>query len=419
MKLNKAREELKNKFLECLKAEQMPWSKTWHITQHNGKSKRKYRGVNALLLAIVSDIQQYSETRWYTFNQIKEAGYSLKKGAKGVPIEYWLLYDTVNKEYMSFEKAQSLIKENPEIEKDLELRSRTYYVFNGDLIQGLPAFRFNQEATIEREDVLKYLENLINGMEIKVSESTLFNPAYNPEKDIVMIPPKKSFLDFDHYVSTLLHELAHATGNEKRMNRSINGNHFGDENYAYEELCVEIASSFLAQDLQIDQTEEHKNLHLAYVQSWIKCIENDDKALFRAIKKGEEICQYMENIMGLEISLTEDCYTEIPTVKKNLEDENAIKEVQLSLSKYIDTKDLIQMFHAVQLRDGLFNDIRFFSSDGEFFEEIKEAETVIDYVQNEDNQMKLAQWIIEHGMEISDLLESVNEQTYNHYAMQM
>ena len=67
---------------------------------------------------------------------------------------------------------------------------------------------------------------------------------YNPTKDRVVLPPLDTFRSKEDYYAVKLHELAHATGHESRLNRSL-GNTFGSIDYAKEELRAEIASSFV------------------------------------------------------------------------------------------------------------------------------------------------------------------------------
>ena len=78
------------------------------------------------------------------------------------------------------------------------------------------------------------------------------------------------------------HELGHWTGAKPRLNRQF-GKRFGDEEYAFEELIAELASSFLAGHLGfVDTTLEG---HAAYLDSWLKVLKNDKTAIFTACKQ--------------------------------------------------------------------------------------------------------------------------------------
>jgi len=276
------------------------------IYMQNGISQHRYRGCNALLLGLMAQIKHYQDPRWYTFNQIRDNQYKLIKGSKGVPVEYWLLFNKKENKYLSFEQAKIEIKKNPDIEKFLQLRCRTSYVFNADCIQGLPEYKLTSHPILIGTDLEIALDQLIKGMDIDVRISDFANSAYyQPTEDYVSIPSPKVFKSESGYASTLLHELAHATGHSKRLNRDLTGK-FGSEKYAMEELRVELAASLLSEFFPYELTEKHLDNHKAYIQSWISVLDNDPNILFRAIKEAEQIADYMENIVGLDLYVVND-----------------------------------------------------------------------------------------------------------------
>ncbi len=123
-------------------------------------------------------------------------------------------------------------------------------------------------------------------------------PHYRPLQDEIYLPFKELYeTDYD-FNSTALHELAHSTGHNSRLDRNII-NTFNTENYAYEELVAEISACFMSVELKSEQTDEHINNHKAYVQSWIKALKNDPDYLTRAIKDAEKCAAYMEKVIEL------------------------------------------------------------------------------------------------------------------------
>ena len=107
------------------------------------------------------------------------------------------------------------------------------------------------------------------------------------------MPEKDTFYNSCAYNATALHELSHATGAEKRLNRDIR-NVFGTEKYAYEELVAEISACFMSEHIQIEQTEEHVNNHKAYIQSWTKALSEKPEMLMKAIRDAEKAANYLE-----------------------------------------------------------------------------------------------------------------------------
>ena len=56
---------------------------------HNAGSKRVYNGGNRAHLALAAWINEYNDPRWMTFNQVRKAGYKVKKDTKGCRVMKW------------------------------------------------------------------------------------------------------------------------------------------------------------------------------------------------------------------------------------------------------------------------------------------------------------------------------------------
>lgn len=74
------------------------------------------------------------------------------------------------------------------------------------------------------------------------------------------------------------------------MNRNF-GKRFGDDAYAFEELVAELGSAFTVGQLgMIDATIE---AHADYVQSWIKVLKDDKKAIFTAASQAAKASDFI------------------------------------------------------------------------------------------------------------------------------
>lgn len=78
------------------------------------------------------------------------------------------------------------------------------------------------------------------------------NSAYHArgEENHIVVPLKGQFKDGENFYSTLLHEMAHSTGEPEHLNRE-KGVIFGDKQYAKEELVAELTSATVGQSLGI------------------------------------------------------------------------------------------------------------------------------------------------------------------------
>jgi len=128
---------------------------------------------------------------------------------------------------------------------------------------------------------------------------------YSPKQDLIAIPDPESFIGTDtsspteSYYSTLLHELTHWTGNDKRCFRELSVR-FGDESYAMEELIAELGAAFLCGQLNV--TSVPRQDHADYLANWIKVLSGDVKAIFWASARASEAVAYLNDLQPTEVA---------------------------------------------------------------------------------------------------------------------
>ena len=293
------REELADKFVGILESDKpLQWVKEWstggYSAPYNGQSGRKYNGVNRFVLMFQAMDKGWTDPRYYTFHQIdKLEGCHVRAGEKATPIEYWYVYDMKEKRGLTFSEYERLRKENPE-RKDSEFRisTRSMYVFNAAQVEGLEPLK--QEERHLEEDRLA--EDAVHTMSETMEVPLVYGgdeAYYKPATDTIHLPPKEAFFTTAAYVSTALHELAHATSAPSRLDRPIAGYLEDPDKYALEELRAEIASTFASGELSVDIPDEVTQNHLAYVSSWLSQIKEDPNVLFTAIKDADKIADYL------------------------------------------------------------------------------------------------------------------------------
>jgi antirestriction protein ArdC len=177
---------------------------------------------------------------------------------------------------------------------------RRYWVFNSEQIDGMPQPDAKQERDFEpverAEAVMQALIDKTGLMVIHGGNKACYVPAH----DEIRLPPKKAFHTAYDLWATKLHEAAHSTMAEHRLNRTeAYAKRWGDSAYALEELTAEIASAILASETGVPMSQDPKHVqsHASYLRSWIKAIQNDPMAIFTAAKNADRICEYM---LGLE-----------------------------------------------------------------------------------------------------------------------
>ncbi|HAV9324102.1 TPA: DNA primase, partial [Escherichia coli] len=114
---------------------------------------------------------------------------------------------------------------------------------------------------------------------------------YRPDTDRIVMPLSSQFDSVADYWTTLLHELVHSTGHEKRLRRAGISSFAGRKSpeYAFEELIAEMGSAFLCAHLGIAGDVQHES----YIDGWLNVLKSDKKALFRACRQAREASEYL------------------------------------------------------------------------------------------------------------------------------
>ncbi|WP_233898425.1 ArdC family protein [Tenacibaculum piscium] len=316
----------------------------------NFVSKNAYRGVNPWLLK--DDFLDVMDNPYFmTFKQIKEKKGTLKKGSKGKPIVYFtLLYKFDNpktkKEFGTYDKEYMIkyIKNFGYSKSDFDdvVNSipilKYYNVFNGSDIEEID-FKLDE---LKLGRVIKSDESLANERneiaELIVANYPKMAPTikhggdeayYNSAADGVQMPRFQSFETPNDYYRTLLHELIHSTGNEKRLARKF-GKKFGSKDYAFEELVAEFGSVFLSANAGIIW-HSNKN-HEEYLANWnnsLKIAKDDNKFLMRAASAAQKASDFVLNLDASKVPAFYKELGKITDTKKTVKKTSTKKMVSI------------------------------------------------------------------------------------------
>lgn len=286
--MGNVREEVTQRIIDALEKGSgiPPWRKGWNANEpyRNAKTGAAYKGINQLLLAMSG----YDDPRFLTLKQANDLGCKVKKGERGshivkmVEVARKLAQESDTSEVLAVDDRKALVM-------------KSYVVFNARQIEGLPEL---PKADRQIEPI-KAIEAIAKGMEstglcIKVHGD---QPAYVPALDTIKMPDIHRFHSREDWGCTLLHELGHATGSAKRLNRPHCFARFGSELYAREELSAELCSAMMMAELGVteglDQSERHVNSHAAYIGSWLKVLRQDKNEIFRAAADAQRMADYL------------------------------------------------------------------------------------------------------------------------------
>ena len=330
-------QDVTDKLVSLMEGEGLkPWEKAWDsavtkafnpYTQAKHGRGRAYRGGNAMNLLLAQIKRDSPDPRWLTFNQAKNAGFSVRKGARAETVMYWkfpeetphsravdaarrALRDGGTENDAMRAATDSLIEsmdDDPSIQVSVAApaavedaqrgpqagnRPMPLYsqVFNGADVVGLPPMKerrvFNADERAER--LIQATGAVIEHREItRVGVAAVANRAfYDVGQDKVVVPPKGHFKSEANYYRTVVHEIAHWTGHESRLDRGLGETEPGSPEYAWEELRAEIASAMLCSALGI---EGELDDHAAYLESYVRMLKEDRSAIFKAARDAEKI----------------------------------------------------------------------------------------------------------------------------------
>jgi antirestriction protein ArdC len=107
--------------------------------------------------------------------------------------------------------------------------------------------------------------------------------------DTIQMPTPDMFKQQSWYAQTLAHEIIHATGAEKRLNRLEKAG-FGTSTYAKEELVAEFGAAMLCGSLDIPADMEQS---AAYLKGWAKACKEEPGLLISAANQAEKAVDYI------------------------------------------------------------------------------------------------------------------------------
>ena len=88
--------------------------------------------------------------------------------------------------------------------------------------------------------------------------------------------------------------MTHWTRHPSRLNRDFGRKKWGDEGYAIEELVAELGSAFLCADLAL--TPEVRDDHASYIDSWLKVLKEDKRAVFSAASHASKAVDFLHGL---------------------------------------------------------------------------------------------------------------------------
>jgi antirestriction protein ArdC len=278
------------KIINLLEQGIVPWRRPWSATglPRNLVSKKAYRGINLFLLSATKYVSPF----WLTMKQANELGGSVRKGEHSQIVVFWKV-DQIAKP-----DAESGPENDDADEKSRRRFVLRYYrLFNLEQCE-LPQAVLAKLPKIEthQHDPIEAAERIIAGMpnppEIQYAGSKAF---YSPTTDRITLPSRELFINAAEHFATLAHELAHAAGAPKRLNRKsiTEAAPFGSPTYSFEELVAEFSAAYLCAEAGISPAVLENQA--AYIHGWAANIRSDKRMVVIAAAEAQKAADYILN----------------------------------------------------------------------------------------------------------------------------
>ena len=278
--------EVTDRIIAELETGRAPWVQPWGLPgataplglPENGATRRRYSGINVLLLWGAAIEQQRTCQTWLTFKQALALGGCVRKGERGTMVVYADRFTPKDER----ERAREAGKDARQI-----AFLKRYTVFNVDQCDGLPDDLVAHAIDLPEREIILRAEALIaaTGADFRIGGSRAY---YVPSKDFIQVPPQPAFFEQINYYRTCFHELGHWTGHKTRLARDLKGAP-GTKYYAREELVAELTSAFVCADQAIAPTVRHTD----YIASWLEVLREDKRAIFRAASLASKAADFI------------------------------------------------------------------------------------------------------------------------------
>lgn len=356
------------------------WEAGWDINalrSQNPVSGAKYNGINKLSLGYVVSENNYQDPRFVTFKQAQDNNWKVKRGEHGHLCEYWIWTTKVEKENENGEKVK--------VEVPLDRPKVSYFtVFNMEQIEGnYPKFELPNK--LSHDSLVEIANDLIASSRCPIKEVAQSRAYYSPSNDDITLPLRDSFSSSEDFLATLIHEMAHSTGEELGRQMSTGGKMSPE--YAKEELVAELSSLFLKAELGIANEGKHFENHSAYLNGWNSMLKSDPNELYRASKEADKACEFIM-----------DRYREYLKTKENI-----VEKTEIETPKQVDKEITNNLVNESDSLKGLKLTFHFSENDFNIPDETtlvgKEAYDLLQKIIDFDKEQNKVQQIINKEIE--------------------
>jgi len=264
-------------------------------------SGRTYSGGNSFFLMADTSEKGYNTPVYMTFKQAKDRNLHVNAGEKSVPIFKWGLSIKDEKGKTVSEEDYNAMSKEERDKFSVRPYPKVYHVFNIDQTNLSEVNKKKYDAIVARFKAPDEEVKDSKGMYINDALDRMFKEKawhcdirynkpssrafYVPSQDFIVLPMKEQFnigktaeevyRDGMEYYSTALHEMAHSTGHEFRLNRQFGAKR--TEGYAHEELIAEMTAALVGSTMGFDKKILENNAN--YLKGWLENLKRNPESI--------------------------------------------------------------------------------------------------------------------------------------------
>ena len=252
------------------------------VTPINPITGKGYSVMNALIMGM----KRFDDPRWLSAEAARYAGNWVKKDEKGTLIEF-----PKTKDIQAIRTAEGdrIIKDGVTQTKTVTFdkpQQAKPFMFNGEQLKDMPPL----EEFLARQNEGETLSpNERAGKLIEDSKAVIIHGGqeayYDKKRDAIFMPEPEQFENETKYYQAAVHQLAHWTGHESRLNRPMEGK-FGSLDYAREELRAAIAGILIGGELKIGHNFGQQ---AAYMSNFAKILKDEPFEIAKASRDAQKI----------------------------------------------------------------------------------------------------------------------------------
>jgi antirestriction protein ArdC len=298
--------EVADKFIEGLNKDGLKWVSqcVCGLSPMNGASGHRFAGMNwvtgliKMMEVTAANPDHGHDPRFVTFKQAKDNDWKMKKGAKSIPIVFYKPL-SANKDKDAAQTTAPAAKPEGAIKDEKQGRTRwmmkIYPEFHASDFENAPPITRDSNAHAEKFKTLDLMLDALRDTGLKIEETgEITSPHYQPTQDILRVPPPSLFKSDEAFWGTTLHEVAHATFNKRRLDKSPSSDGVDKHSpgYAKEELAAEIASTMMSTEFGIPYDPNRANNNHAYVNGWCQQLAEKPFVIYLAARDAQASLNY-------------------------------------------------------------------------------------------------------------------------------